>query len=520
MGGPHTLARLADWAADAHGDAEALSFRGNRWTFRTLRDEADRAARALMAQGLRPGESVGIWASNSDRWVIAALGTLAAGGVLVPVNTRYRAAESADILRRARARVLLTEHDFLGRDYRAEIEDGHELPALERVVALHDDGEWAAFLASGDAVTSRARAERSAAIAPDAPSDLLFTSGTTGRPKGVIGEHGQVVRASQDWARSVTLQFGDRYLLVNPFFHTFGYKAGFVACLLKGAAVLPEPVFDAARVLERIERDRVSVLTGAPTVFLSLLNHPRRSAHDLSSLRMAGTGASNIPTRIIEQIRELGAHTVFTAYGLTESNGFATICSPHEDAHTLAHTAGPAMPGTEIRIDASAGRFADGEGEVLIRGYQVMRGYLDDPDATAAALDADGWLRTGDVGRLDERGFLTITDRLKDMFLVGGFNAYPAEIEQALRGHPALADVAVVGAPDERLGEVGVAYCVAADGAGIDGSELAGWARQRLANFKVPRAFVPVDALPHNAAGKVDKVTLRERARRERPSRT
>ncbi|MEB8340860.1 AMP-binding protein, partial [Streptomyces endophyticus] len=309
MGGPHTLAHLADWAADAHGDAEALTFRDTTWTFRTLRDQVDQAARALMAQGLRPGESVGIWASNSDRWAIAALGTLTAGGVLVPVNTRYRATEAADILHRARARILLTEHDFLGRDYRTELTHGHQPPALQRIVALHDDAEWTTFLASGDAITTHQRHQRAAAVTPDAPSDLLFTSGTTGRPKGVIGQHGQVVRASRDWARTVTLQSGDRYLLVNPFFHTFGYKAGFVACLLTGATVLPEPVFDAARILQRIERDRVSVLTGAPTVFLSLLNHPQRPAHDLSTLRMAGTGASNIPTSLIEQIRTLGAHT-------------------------------------------------------------------------------------------------------------------------------------------------------------------------------------------------------------------
>ncbi|MEV7279928.1 FadD3 family acyl-CoA ligase [Streptomyces sp. NPDC093111] len=509
MRGAQTIARLADWAAERYGDEEALVFGEERWTFVELRDRVDRAARAVIAQGVRPGDAVAVWAPNSARWVVAALGAVAAGGVLVPVNTRYKAAEAADILRRSRARLLFTEHDFLGTDYRALLRDsGEEVPFLERTVTLHS-ADWSRFLSGADRVDGRERLARTAAVDPGDTADVLFTSGTTGRPKGVPTTHGQNLRVYEAWARTVTLRRGDRHLLVNPFFHTFGYKAGVLACLLHGATILPEPVFDAATVLGRIRDERVSVLTGAPTLFTSLIHHPERTAYDLSSMRMAVTGAANIPTALIEQIRTaLGARSVSTAYGLTEATGVVAICPPHESPATLAGTSGTALEGTELRVDAPPGQ----PGEILTRGHHVMRGYLDDPGATAEAVDADGWLHTGDVGVLDERGFLRITDRLKDMFVVGGFNVYPAEVEQVLRGHPAVLDVAVVGVPDARLGEVGVAYCRPAGGAPIDAAELTAYTRERLANFKVPRAFRSVPALPHNAAGKVDKHALRRSA--------
>ncbi|MDI3408786.1 FadD3 family acyl-CoA ligase [Streptomyces cavernicola] len=510
MRGAQTIARLSDWAAQRYGDEEALVFGEERWTFRQLRDRVDEAARAAMAQGLRPGDAVAVWAPNSARWAVAALGAVAAGGVLVPVNTRYRAAEAADMLRRSRARLLFTEHDFLGTDYRALLaESGEQLPLLERTVALHTP-DWDDFLAGAKRVTGEERLDRTAAVQPGDSADILFTSGTTGRPKGVPATHEQTLTVFDAWATAVTLQRGDRYLLVNPFFHTFGYKAGIVACLLRGATIVPEQVFDADTMLDRIQSERISVLTGAPTVFTSLIQHPGREAYDLSSMRMAGTGAANIPTELIYQIREfIGAKNIFTAYGLTESTGVVSVCEPHESPETLAGTSGTALAGTELRIDAPPGQ----PGEILTRGPHVMHGYLDDPEATEEAVDADGWLHTGDVGVLDERGFLRITDRLKDMLVVGGFNVYPAEVEQVLRDHPAVADAAVVGAPDERLGEIGVAYCVPSAGARIDPAELTAYTRERLANFKAPRAFHSLTTLPHNAAGKVDKNALRLQAK-------
>ncbi|HZU79226.1 MAG TPA: AMP-binding protein, partial [Acidimicrobiales bacterium] len=290
-----------------------------------------------------------------------------------------------------------------------------------------------------------------------------------------------------------------------------------LACLMRGATLVPLPVFDVDRVLETIERERITVLPGPPTLYQSLLEHPRRHEHDLSSLRLVVTGAAVVPVELIRRLREeLQVETVLTAYGLTESTGVVTMCRQGDAAETIAFTSGRAIPGLEVRVVDDGGRaLAPGEpGEVVVQGYTVMSGYLDDEEATAETIDGEGWLHTGDIGVLDESGNLRITDRKKDMFIVGGFNAYPAEIEGALLRHPAVAQAAVVGVPDERLGEVGHAFVVPR--AGFETASLADdiatWCRDEMANFKVPRRVEIVDALPVNASGKVLKTELRLRA--------
>ncbi|MFB4317655.1 FadD3 family acyl-CoA ligase [Actinomadura sp. 21ATH] len=489
---PGTIPALVEYAAAAHGDREALVDGDVRWTYAELAARVRGAAHAAAARGVRPGDRVGIWAPNGRHWIVHALGLACAGAVLVPLNTRYKGAEAADILRRGRASALYTVNGFLGVDYPALLA-GEDLPDLARTVLLDEEGE-------GDAV-SEAEFPKLPEVAPGDLSDIIFTSGTTGKSKGVLTTHGQNLRVFAEWSRSVTLRPGDRYLLINPFFHTFGYKAGILACLLNGVTMVPEPVFDLGRVVERLAAERISVLMGPPTVFTSLLELPERPGH---AIRLAGTGAANVPVDLVRRIREeLGVPSVFTGYGLSESCGVVSVCPPDADAETVATTTGPALAGTEVRIDA-------GTGEILVRGYNVMRGYLDDPAATREAIDPDGWLRTGDVGVLDERGYLSVTDRLKDMFVVGGFNAYPAEIEGVLVTHPAVADAAVVGVPDGRLGEVGAAYLVVRSP--VEPAELTAWLRERLANFKVPRYFHVVDALPRNAGGKVLKQELRGRS--------
>ncbi|MFI0977277.1 FadD3 family acyl-CoA ligase [Streptomyces sp. NPDC021093] len=517
-----TLADLPEVAALAFGPREALVCDEVRWSFAELRDRVRAAARAAIAHGIEPGDRFAVWAPNSPAWIVAALGAVSVGAVLVPLNTRYRAGEAADIVRRSGCTVLFAERGFLGTDHVAMLRDsGEDLGGLRSTVVLREAGldslagttSWAEFLAAGESVPDEVRARRAAAVRPDDLSDIQYTSGTTGRPKGVMTSHHQTVSVFDAWAEAVTLSEGDRYLLISPFFHTFGYKAGIVACLLRGATIVPEEVYDADRALRRIADERISVLTGAPSIFHGLLTHPRRTEFDLSSLRMAGTGAANIPTGLIDDIRNvLGARDVFAAYGLTESTGVVTVCPVDSPTETLRRSVGRAIPGVEVRVVGPDGTpLPTGQqGEVVTRGHHVTRGYLDDPAATAAAIDTDGWLHTGDVGVLDENGYLTLTDRLKDMYVVGGFNAYPAEVENTLRAHPAISDAAVVGTPDERLGEVGVAFLVPAADGGLPGAEaLTAWTRQRLANFKVPRRFVPLDALPRNAAGKVLKNELR-----------
>jgi len=309
----------------------------------------------------------------------------------------------------------------------------------------------------------------------------------------------------------VGLQANDRYLIVNPFFHSFGYKAGWVAAFLQGATVYPEKVFDADAVLGRIARDRISFLPGPPTLFFTMLAHPKLASFDISSLRASVTGAATVPPVLIWRMREeLGIANVTTAYGLTECGGCATLCDPSDSAEIVATRCGRAIPGTEVRcVDEHGNTVPAGEpGEVLLRGYHVMQGYFDDEVATREAIDSDGWLHTGDVGVLDERGYLRITDRLKDMFIVGGFNCYPAEIERQLADHPAIAQVAVVGLPDERMGEVGCACVMLRPGATLTSEALIAWARERMANYKVPRHVLCCDSFPMNASNKVLKREL------------
>ena len=536
-----TLPGLVQDAAARFGEAEAVVDRNGpggtttRWSFDRLADEVATATRAVMASGIEPGDRVAIWAPNCAEWIVAALGAVGAGAVLVPLNTRYKGAEAAYILRASGARILFTVQGFLGTDYPALLAEaevaGESLPDLERVVVLRSDGAdaggfagpsgartvgWADFLAEADRCEADVAAGRTASLTSDDLSDLVFTSGTTGRPKGAMTTHGQTLRTFATWAEVVGLRAGDRYLIVNPFFHTFGYKAGILACLMAGATMVPEPIFDVDVVLQRVSDERISVLPGPPTIFQSILDHPKRDAYDLATLRLVVTGAAVVPVELVESLwSEMGIETVLTAYGLTEATGTVTMCRRGDSAEVISATSGRAIPDVEVRIvDADGDEVATGEaGEIVVRGYNVMSGYFQDPDATAAAIDADGWLHTGDVGFVDGAGNLAITDRLKDMYVSGGFNVYPAEVEAVLRRHPAVGQVAVVGAPDYRMGEIGLAVVVPTPGA--DAADLSdglpAFAKEQLANFKVPRRVEVVDALPTNASGKVLKRELRAR---------
>ncbi|MFM0247770.1 FadD3 family acyl-CoA ligase [Paraburkholderia sediminicola] len=476
------------------------------------------AASALIALGVQHGDRVAIWAPNIHESIVAALGIHFAGAALVPVNTRLKGIEAADILTRSRARVLFCIGEFLDVRY-PDMLSGHDIPTLQHTIVLRDEraggAGWEAFLSRAADTSETALQERLASITSETACDVLFTSGTTGRPKGVVTAHGQNVRAFTKWSEIVGLKEGDRYLIVNPFFHAFGYKAGWLAALIRGATVLPHLVFDAETVLRRIAAERISFLPGSPTLYLSLLAHPLLGQFDLSSLRVAVTGASNVaPELVVRMQRQLGFETVLTAYGLTECCGLATVCHPGDDERTVAMTCGRPLPGIELRCVDEAGHdvAAGSTGEVLIRGYTVMQGYLDDEQATRNAIDSEGWLHTGDIGTIDERGCLRITDRLTDMFIVGGFNCYPAEIENLVIEHPAIAQVAVIGVPDERLGEVGKAYVVLRAEVSLSAEELVTWCRARMANYKVPRTVDFVAALPVNASGKIVKHVLREAA--------
>ncbi|WP_194828019.1 FadD3 family acyl-CoA ligase [Nocardia sp. XZ_19_231] len=471
-----TIPQMVLSAGDRFGDAEAIVDGPLRLSFTDLADRVRRAAGAFAAAGIEKGDRAAIWAPNSAEWIIAAFGLVTAGGVLVPINTRFKAEEAADVVRRSGAELLLVQQGFLGTEYTG--------PQGVPVIDLKSD-----FLASGEPFE---RTMNGTDIA-----DIIYTSGTTGRPKGVMMNHRQTLRLYAEWCDLADLREGDRYLIVNPFFHTFGYKAGVISSLIRGATILPVPVFEIDRVLELVERERVTMLPGPPTLYHALLDAP--DTHDLSSLRTAVTGAADIPVELIRRVKtELPFQSIMTGYGLTEA-GTATASRPSDSFEQVATTVGTPCDGVEVRIAE--------DGEVLVRGYSVMQGYFDDPDATTATIDADGWLHTGDLGSLDLDGRLRINGRKKDMFIVGGFNAYPAEVEAFLLEHPAVAQVAVVGVPDERLGQVGRAFVVAKSP--VSEAELVSWARDRMAGFKAPRSVRFLDELPLNATGKVMKDQLR-----------
>ena len=495
-----------------------------------------------MSAGVQHGDRVAVWLPNTANWLVAALGAQCAGASLVPLSTRYTGHEALDLLHRTAARVLFLPGSFLGVDYLASLRAAGQkaqegaatggpvpgAPGLRLVVKVpvsmpdrpqaggQEPGviSWERMLAWAAETGERDADARAAAVRGDDVADIIFTSGTTGAPKGAMSTHRQTIAVAAAWAERAQVTDGDVYMIIAPFFHTFGYKAGWVVALLHGAVIVPQLTFDIDRVLAQIEQDRVTIMPGPPTIFQELLAHPERGQHDLSSLRLAVTGAAMVPVALIERMwNELSFETILTAYGLTEAV-VVTMCRPGDDAATISGTCGCGAADFEIRIADSYGRQlgAGEDGEVQVRGPNVMIGYLDDPAATRAAIEPDGWLHTGDVGRVDDRGYLTITDSLKDMYTVGGFNVYPAEVENAIVRLPSVADCAVVGKPDARLGEIGLAYVVARPGHDVSGQDVIAHCRERLANFKVPREVVFVSQLPRNAGGKVLKRELRERA--------
>ena len=548
-------------AAQEFGDAPALAEPGGpRFSYRELHERAATVARALIAEGVAPGDRVAIWSPNTHHWVLGALGALHAGATLVPVSTRFTGHEALDVIGRSGARALIVAGPFLGTDRLAALRAaagnhpaakpvgaqrmtaGPGLGRLRLIVQVpikagraSAAGEgtlgWGELLERAATVPASVASERAAAVGPGDVSDILFTSGTTGRSKGAVTAHRQSLAVARAWAECGCLSGADRYLVVNPFFHSFGFKAGILACLVSGAAVVPQLVYDAGRAMALVEAERITVLPGPPTIYQTILDHPDRGAHDLSSLRLAVTGAATVPVALVERMRrELSFQSVLTAYGLTEAV-VATMCRPGDDPQTVAHTSGRATAGFEVRIAAPNGRGAvsdgpvsdgpvsDGPGaapgetgEILLRGPNLMLGYYGDEEATRAAIDPDGWLHTGDVGRLDPDGYLTITDRLKDMYICGGFNVYPAEVEQVLARLDGVAESAVIGVADARLGEVGRAYVVTRPGQALDAGEVLAFCRERLANYKVPREVVFRGGLPRNPAGKALKRLLRGEA--------
>jgi acyl-CoA synthetase (AMP-forming)/AMP-acid ligase II len=512
-----TIPGLLERRCAEHRDRTALvAESGERVTYGDLLERVRVAARALLHLGVEPGARVALWAPNSVEWVVTSLATAFAGAELVPLNTRWHVHEVLDLVVRSRCAVWFVPDEFLGAPMAASAvsaADGVWDGALVAFGAAAPTAlqAWDGLLARGDLPGDGVLDGRMRAASPDAVSHVQFTSGTTGRPKGARLRHAAMVSTTAAWAAIVGLTSADRYPVVSPMSHIGGHKTGTLASLTAGAASFPVARFDARVLLELVHAESATVLQGPPTVFAALLDQVDAGFRAPETLRVAVTGSAVIPPALLRRmVGTLGVRNVHAGYGLTETTGVCTITRADDPLDLVAESSGRPIAGVEIRIVDPGGQAVPSgtRGEILVRGPGTMAGYLDDDDATREIVSADGWLSTGDVGWVDDIGNLRIVDRLKDMIIVGGFNTSPAEIERALEDHALVAQSAVVGMADDRLGEVPCAFVVTVAGADLDESALLAWAEGRLAGYKVPRRVEFVEELPLTAVGKVDKSQL------------
>lgn len=516
-----TIPALMRDAAARYRDHPALmSQHDGATSFRELDRQADLVAKALLADGAQPGDRAAIWAPNMWEWVAVAIGIQRAAGVMVPLNTRLKGGEVADIVRRGSIKRLFTIGDFLGRYYPQMLRE-ENMPSLRRRIVLRatpdqrgpDETLWDDFIALAKGTSDAALAAREAMVKPDTLADIMFTSGTTGAPKGALFDHRRSLGGGRAWVNIARQTANDRYCVFGPFSHNASYKAGWIAGLMSGSTVYWPEAYDAVSILNLIADNRITVMPAPPTVFQEMLAHPNWRDWDLSSYRFLSTGATVVPIELMKRLQaETSIAEISTGYGMTECCGSATHTRPGDPMERIAYTVGTALPGTELRIAGPDGATMPvGEpGEVLIRDDKLLIEYLDNPEATRATLDAEGWLHSGDVGYLDADGYLKLTDRLKDMYIVGGFNVYPAEIEKQMTGLPGIHQSAIVGIPDQRLGEVGHAFIVRSAGSTITAEEVIAWSKANLANYKAPRGVTFLDQLPMNSTGKVIKYALKD----------
>jgi acyl-CoA synthetase (AMP-forming)/AMP-acid ligase II len=510
-----SLAGRADVDAVVDGDGDV------RLTYRDLQEQGRQLAAAMQAAGIGRGDRVAIWAPNQWQWPVVACATWYAGAVLVPISTRFGAFEAGDILTRGRVKLLFAIDGFLGNDYlgmlRDQFGDGAEgrpyagLDLLADVVVFGEARPgtvtYEDFVASG-----AGRPLDDPGIGPDDLAEILFTSGTTGQPKGVQLAHGTLLQSYTDYGHLSQFEPGHRYLAVLPFGHGGGLNGCLLTSLIHGLTDVPIAVFDPAKAVSVIEAQQITILIGPPAVYNTILNSPELADHDVSSLEIAFIGAATVPPKLIEDLRTLGVGRVINAYGCIETC-VISMTRADDPAQVIIDSAGRALPGMEIRIVDEDGQLLPvGEvGTIHVRGVGIMTGYVD-PEQTKRAIDADRWFNTGDMGFLDKDGNVKIVDRRADMFHVGGFNVYPAEVEAFLLRHDAIDAVAVIGREDPKLGHLGLAYVVRHPGTSITAGEINEWAKGKMANYKVPREYAFLDALPLNPTGKIDKLRLREMA--------
>jgi fatty-acyl-CoA synthase len=533
-----TIGDFFDAVSTAHASHEALvsCHQGIRWTYAELRSRVDELARAMIALGVDKGHRVGIWSPNYSEWVITQFAAAKLGAILVNVNPSYRLHELEYALRQSGCSTLLIAPPFKTSNYSAllrelcpELESSRpgqlhaeKLPDLRTVVAFgpqHLAGaySWDDMPALAETVTADALAARQCEQEFDDPIDIQYTSGTTGRPKGATLSHHMILNNTLAFADYLRFSDQDRLCVTLPFYHCGGMVYSTLLCVTRGATlVIPAPVFDADTTLRAIEAERCTCLHGVPTMFIAELNHSDFGQFDLSSLKKGMMAGSPCPIEIIKQVMtRMHLSDLVIAYGMTELSPACTMTSLSDPLDKRVSTVGRAFPQVECKIvDPLTGRVVrrGAPGEMLARGYNVMLGYWNDPNATAEAIDAARWMHTGDLATMDEDGYVKIVGRSKDMIIRGGENVYPREIEEFLYTHPAVADVQVIGVPDEKYGEEIMAWVQLKDGQAASGDDLRDFCRGTIAHYKIPRYWKFVDYFPLTVTGKVQKFKLREAA--------
>ena len=514
-----TIGAALERAAAEHGARPAIVSRHQdlRLTYAELDAEADRVARALLAIGLRAGERLGIWSPNRVEWAVVQYATAKAGVVLVNINPAYRTHELLYALRQSGCRMLIAAQSFKTSDYVSMVDEVRgELPQLERAV-FFGAPSWDELLEGADAVGVDELRERSADLDASDPINIQYTSGTTGFPKGATLSHHNILNNGFFVGEGCRITEQDRICVPVPYYHCFGMVMGNLAAISHGACVvLPDEAFERGAVLDAVQAERCTALYGVPTMFIAELDHPDFDRYDLSSLRTGIMAGAPCPVEVMRKVVErMHMSEVTICYGMTETSPVSTQTGADDDLEHRTGTVGRVHPHVEIRIaDPETGRtLPRGDpGEFQTRGYSVMLGYWDEPERTDEAIDPARWMHTGDLAVMADDGYVEIVGRIKDMIIRGGENVYPREIEEFLYGHPAVADVQVVGVPDERFGEEIMAWVIVREGATIDEDELRQYCQGKIAHYKIPRYVATCSDFPMTVTGKVQKHKLRARA--------
>ena len=518
-----TIGANLDQTIACYGDREAVvsCHQGTRLTYAQLGAEVDELARGLIAAGLTRGDRLGIWSPNRVEWTLVQYATAKLGVILVNINPAYRTSELEYVLRQSGCRMLIAAPVFKTSDYRSMVNDVlPRLTDLERVAFL-DGPDWDELVASAAEVPAEELAARSAELAPDDAINIQYTSGTTGFPKGATLTHRNLLNNGFMVGEGCRYTESDRVCIPVPFYHCFGMVLGNLACTSHGAAmIIPAPAFEPEATLAAVAAERCTSLYGVPTMFIAMLGHPDFGRYDLHSLRTGIMAGSPCPVEVMRRVIErMHMSEVGICYGMTETSPVSTQTAFDDPLEKRVGTVGRVVPHVEITVVDCEREHASGEtvprgesGELCTRGYSVMLGYWNDPERTREAIDEDGWMHTGDLAEMDAEGYVNIVGRIKDMVIRGGENLYPREIEEFLYGHPDVADVQVIGVPDQRYGEELMAWIIPREGTSLDREQVESYCRGKIAHHKIPRYVKLVDAFPMTVTGKVQKFKLRELA--------